>query len=129
MIFDEDVVLSLKLGAVGIDQVDGFDVVGGKLQVASREDTKRVLKSIYNDLKREFSITTEIVSGYDLALLGNWAVPSTKENTEALSVPVMIHMAFDDEGKVEKITIAHVDLQPLTEAIRAAVQTAARETP
>jgi hypothetical protein len=34
-------------------------------------------------------------------------------------------MAFDDEGGVAKMTIAAVDLHPLTEAIRTAAQGAA----
>jgi hypothetical protein len=67
-------------------------------------------------------VTTEIISGYDVALLGNLSLRSTKENTEDLSLPIVLHMAFDYEGKVQKMTIAAVDLNPLIEAIRAAVQ-------
>ncbi len=61
---------------------------------------------------------------YDVALLGNRVLRSTKENTEDLSLPIMLYMAFDDEGKVGKLTIAAVDLHPLVEAIRAAAQSA-----
>jgi hypothetical protein len=120
----DDVVLSLRLGAVGINQAGGFDAVGGNLRVKGRADAKRVLQSIYSDLRSGLSVTTEIVSGYDVALLGNWAVRSTKENTEASSLPIVLYMAFDPEGKIEKMTIAAVDLHPLAEAIRAAAQSA-----
>jgi len=121
----DDVVLSLRLGAVGINQAGGFDAVGGNLQVKGRADAKLVLQSIYSDLRSGLSVTTEIVSGYDVALLGNWAVRSTKENTEALSLPIVLYMAFDPEGKIEKMTIAAVDLHPLAEAIRTAAQSSA----
>jgi hypothetical protein len=39
----------------------------------------------------------------------------------------MICMEFDDEGKVGKITIATIHLQPLTEANRTAIQRVANE--
>jgi hypothetical protein len=118
----DDIVLSLRLGALGTGQAGGFDAVGGNLRVVGRADAKRVLQNIYSDLRSGLSVTTEIVSGYDLALLGNWTLRSTKENTEAASLPVVLYMAFDTEGKVQKMTIAAIDLQPLTDAIRAAVQ-------
>jgi len=59
----DDIVLSLKLGAVGSDRVGGLGGVGGNVQVSGREDAKRVLKSIYRDLKNRTSVTTEVVSG------------------------------------------------------------------
>jgi hypothetical protein len=118
----DDVVLSIRLGAVGISQIGEFGAVGEKLQVTGREEVKRVLKSIYSDLRSGLSVTTEMISGYDVALLGNLALRSTKENTEDLSLPIVLHMAFDYEGKVQKMTIAAVDLNPLIEAIRSAVQ-------
>ena len=118
----DDVVLSIRLSAVGIKQVGEFGAVGGKLQVTGRDEAKRVLKSIYSDFRSGLSVTTEIISGYDVALLGNLALPSTKENTEDLSLPIVLHMVFDYEGKIQKMTIAAVDLKPLIEAIRTAVQ-------
>jgi len=124
-ILADDVVLSLGLGAAGINQVGDFGAVGGKLQVNGREDAKQLLKSICDDLRSGLTVTTEIVSGHDVALLGNLAVRSTKENIESLSLPIVLYMAFDDDGKVEKMTFAATDLQPLTEAIRAAAQSGA----
>ena len=124
-ILADDVVLSLGLGAAGINQVGDFSAVGGNLQVTGREDARRVLKSIYDDLRSGLTVTTEIVSGHDVALLGNLALRSTKENTESLSLPIVVYMAFDGDGKVGKMTIAAVDLHPLTEAIRAAAQSGA----
>jgi len=119
------VVLSVRLDAIGIKQINGLGAVGGKFQVVGREEAKRVLKGLYGDLRSGLSVTTEIISGYDVALLGNFALRSTKEDTKAFSLPIAIHMAFDYEGKVQKMTIAAVDLNPLLEAIRAAAQSCA----
>jgi hypothetical protein len=123
----DDVVLSLRLGAVGIDQVGSFSAVGGNLQVVGREDAKRVLKSIYGDLRDGISVTTEMVSGYDAALMGTLALRSVNENAQVSSLPIALYMAFDDVGKIEKMTIAAVDLHPLAEAIRAAAQDGSRQ--
>jgi hypothetical protein len=100
--------------------------VAGNLQVRGREEAKRVLKSIYDDLRSGLSVTTEIVSGHDAALLGNLALSSTQENTEASSLPIVLYMAFNDEGQIEKMTIASLDLHPLADAILAAAKGATR---
>lgn len=118
----DDVVLSIRMGALGAHRVGSFGAVGGNVKVAGREDAKRMLQSIYGDLRSGLSVTTEVVSGYDVALIGNLALRSTKENTQASSLPIVLYMAFDDEGKIDKMTIAAVDLRPLTDAIRTAVQ-------
>ena len=122
----DDVVLSLSLDALAINQVGGSEGVSGNLQVTGRDEAKRVLKSIYSDLRSGLSITTEIVRGHDVMLVGNLALRSTRENTESKSLPIMLYMAFNDEGRVEKLTIAAVDLHPLADAIRRAVEGAMR---
>jgi hypothetical protein len=126
----DDVVLSLKLGAVGFDRVGDLGGVGGNLQVSGREDAKRVLKRIYRDLKNAVSVTTEVVSGYDVALLGNMVVRATKDQDEddIRSLPIALYMAFNPEGRIQKLTIAAVDLGPLTKAIRSAAQTGALQS-
>ena len=121
-ILADEVVLSLGLGAAGISQIGGLAAIGGSLQVNGREDAKRVLRTIYDDLRSGLTVTTEIVCGRDVVLLGRLALRSTKENTESLSLPIVVYMAFDCDGKVNKMTIAAVDRQPPTDAIRAAAQ-------
>lgn len=118
----DDVVLSISLGKADVDRGGDFGTLGGHVRVTGREDAKNVLKSIYDDLRSGLSVTAEVITGYDVALLGNLALRSTKENTDAASLPIVLYMAFDDEGKIEKMTIAAVDLDPLIEAIRAAVK-------
>jgi hypothetical protein len=120
-----DVVLSIKLGAVGFDRLGDLGGVAGNLQVSGREDAKRVLKSIYRDLKNRTFVTTEVVSGYDVVLLGNLVVPTTQEDGDDRSLPIALYMAFNPEGQIQKLMIAAVDLHPLTEAIRSAAQTGA----
>ena len=118
----DDIVLSLKLGSVGNSRLGDFGAVDGELQIVGVEDAKRALMSIYSELKNGFSITTEIVGGYDVALLGNFVVRATKEDSEASSSPIVLYMAFNSEGEIEKMTIAAIDLNPLAKAIRTAAQ-------
>ena len=88
------------------------------------------MKSIYRDLKNAVSVTTEVVSGYDVALLGNMVVRATKDQDEddIRSLPIALYMAFNPEGRIQKLTIAAVDLGPLTKAIRSAAQTGALQS-
>ena len=88
-----------------------------------------LLKSIYRDLKSRTSVTTQVISGYDVALLGNLVIPTTKENEDDRSLPIALYMAFNHEGEIDKLTIAAVDLQPLTEAVRIAARTGAFQPP
>ena len=118
----DDIVLSLKLGWIGHDRLSRLGGVAGNLQVSGREDVKHLLKSIYPDLKNRTSVTTEVVSGYDVALLGNLVVPTTKEDEDDMSVPIALYMAFNPEGEIAKLTIAAVDLQQLTDAISSGAQ-------
>ena len=78
---------------------------------------------MYRDLKNRTSVTTEVISGYDVALLGNLVVPTTKENEDDSSLPIALCLAFNPEGEIEKLTIATVDLHPLAGAIRRAAHT------
>jgi len=116
----DDVVLNLRIPSAGIDRIGDLNAAGGNLQVAGREDAKRVLKSIYGDIKRGLCVTTEILSGYDVVLLGNMAL-----GVPAKSWPIVIYMKFNDDGAIRVMTIAAADLQPLTDAIRKAAQTGA----
>ncbi|MGO9173536.1 MAG: hypothetical protein ACLP7P_16445 [Rhodomicrobium sp.] len=123
----DNVVLSLRLGAAGTNQAGRFGAVGGNLQVTGREEAKRLLHGIYGDLRSGLSVTTEIISGYDVTLLGTLAPRPMNENAEALFLPVVLYMAFGEDGKIEQMTIALADLNPLIEAVRAAARSSAAE--
>lgn len=75
-----------------------------------------MLSGIYSDLRKGLSVSTEVVSGYDAVLLGKLVIPSSGD--DRLSMPIILYMGFDDEGKVEKMTIARADPKHITKAIR-----------
>jgi hypothetical protein len=125
----DDVVLSLSLDTLSINQIGGSDSVSGTLQVTGMDEAKRVLKKFYGDIKRGLAVTTELVSGNDALLLGNLALGGSAENLAVSSVPLAIYMAFSDEGRVEKLTIAAVDLQSMMDAIRDAIEATTRRSP
>jgi hypothetical protein len=117
-----DVALSIRMGSIDIDRVGDLAVIGGNLQVSGREDAKSVLKGVYGDIKRGLCVTSEIVSGLDAALIGNFAPESTQEGVDPKSWPIAIYMKFNANGKIVVMTIALIDLHPLTDAIRSAAQ-------
>ena len=114
----DDVVLSVKLGSVALNAFGDLSAVGGNLQVVGRDEAKRVLKSIYGDLKKNVYVTAEVVSGCNFALLGNL----TNDDGDVESFPIAVHMTFGPLGTIRKMTIATVDLHPLTEAVRSIVE-------
>jgi len=118
-----DVVLSIRMGSIDFDKVDDLAAIGGNVQVCGRADAKRILKGIYNDIKRGLCVTSEIVSGFDVALLGNFALESTKEGADPESWPIVIYTKFNANGKITAMTIALIDLQPMIDVIRSAAQT------
>lgn len=118
-----DVILTLRMGMIGADGFGDVAAAGGNLEVEGREDAKRVLKGIYGFIKSGLYVTTEIVSGYEVALVGNMGLASTTEGALGRSFPIVIYMKFNYDGEISDMTISVVDLQPLTEAIRSAAQT------
>jgi hypothetical protein len=108
----DDVILSVKVGE--------FSGLRADLQVTGQGEAKRVLKNIYGDLRKGLFVTTELISGSDAILLGNWSV--RKPDIDVESVPVVIYMAFNAKGRIRKMTIASVDLHPLIDAMRNAAE-------
>jgi len=111
-----DVVLSISLDEKGKSLI-GCLPFGTKVRVTGRDQAERVLSGIYREIREGLSVTTEVVSGYDVALLGELAIPPSGD--DRLSVPVVVYMRFDDEGKVARMTIGGADSKPITKAIRA----------
>jgi hypothetical protein len=112
----DDVVLSLRLGTLDISRISELQGRGGDFQVAGQKQAKHILSSIYGDLRKDLSVTTEVISGYHVILLGKLAVPKAGHDVKCL--PVVIYMALNSERKVQEMTIAIVDLQTLADAIR-----------
>jgi len=113
----DDVVLSVRLNAVGIDRIGDLNVARDNLRAVGRDDAKRVLKSVYADIKRDLRVTTEFLSGYDVALIGTMALGGFGK-----SWPMVIYMGFNDDGKISLMTISVVDLQPLFDTILSAAR-------
>ena len=116
----DDVVLSVRLGTAGMNRTGDLYGLRADLQVTGQQEAKRVLKGTYGEFRKGLFVTTEVVSGYDAVLLGNLSVQ--KPDVQIESVPVGIYMAFNSKGKIRKMTIADVDLQPLIDAIRNAAE-------
>jgi hypothetical protein len=119
----DDVTVSVRMGSVGIDRIGDLAAVGGNLQVTGREDAKRVLGLIYDDIKRGLCVTTEILSGFDVVLLGTFAPEQTKEGALSETCPIVIYLKFTPNGMINIMTVALIDLQPMTNVIRNAAQT------
>jgi hypothetical protein len=116
----DDIVLSVRLGTVGMNPSSDLHGLHADLRVTGQQEAKRVLKSTYDEFRKGLFVTTEVISGYDAVLLGNLSVQKPGLHIE--SVHVGIYMAFNSKGKIRKMTIADVDLQPLTDAIRNAAE-------
>ena len=117
----DDIVLSLKLGTLDTSRMGGLHGIGSDLEVNGQREAKSVLKRISGDLRKDLFVTTEVVGGYDGILLGNLALRKMDQDVDLL--PVGIYMALNAQAKIQKMTIAVVDLQALTDAIKRAAQT------
>jgi hypothetical protein len=118
----EDVVLTLKLQAVGLASIDSFNEDG--TQISGRNDARKAMKSIYGELKNGVSITTEVVNGYDFAVFGALRVSA---NGDLKSYPFATFVRFNPEEFIQEMTIATIDVDPLYESIRDALQRGANK--
>jgi hypothetical protein len=116
----DDVRLSLQLGTLDIGRLGTLRADGGNLEVFGKAQAKEVLQGIYDDLRERLTITTEVVSGYDAIVFGYLALATNDGRIE--SVPMGVFMAFDSRGRIREITIAAVDLQVPTDALRSAAR-------
>ena len=116
----DDVHLSIKLGALDASRIGDLRAASGKLEVFGKDEAKETLKDIYRDVRKGLWVTTEVVSGYDAILLGSLAVQTNDGGIDSL--PIGVFMTFDSHGKIHEMTIAAVDLQPLTDSIRNAAR-------
>ena len=118
----DDVALSLRLGAIGINQVGGFDAVDRNLRVTGREGCEAL---IAEHLQRPKKWTFDNHRNRQRIRCGPAGqLGGAVTESEALSLPIALYMALDYEGIIKNIVIAATDLRPLVEAIRAAAQNA-----
>ena len=109
----EDVVLKLKLGSIGPRAA-----VGVSGTYSGRDDAKAVLREIYGDLEKNVSIWGELADGLQVALLADLNVAGEDQTPQEL--PLVVHMKFNERGKIETMTLLSIDLRPLKAALGAA---------
>jgi len=112
----DDVVLSFRLGAVDTSHISELQGYSGVFQVAGKRQCRRLLKTILDGLSEYLSITTEIISGSHIILLGKLLQRKPQGNAEHM--PVVIYMALNWEKKIQEMTVAIVDLQTIATAMR-----------
>lgn len=115
-----DVVLTLKPST--IRAIAGLRLENGMLRAEGRDEATRVLKTVYDDLRDNFVIATKLISGFDLVLGGNLVLKSGRENTDNRVVPLSVFITFVEEGKVARMSILELDLEPVVEALRNAAR-------
>ena len=111
----DDVVLSLRLGAVDTSLISERQGYSGVFRVAGKKQSRRLLRSISDGLKKDLSITTEIISGSHIILLGKF--PLRKPQKGAKCMPVVVNMALNPGKKIQDMAIAIVDMQTIATAM------------
>jgi hypothetical protein len=111
----DDVVLSLRLGAVDTSHIGERHGYSGMFRVAGKKQSRRLLTSISVDLKKNLSITTEIISGSHIILLGKFSL--RKPQSGASHMPVVVDMTLNPGKKIQDMAIAIVDMQTMATAM------------
>ena len=112
----DDIVLSLRLGTLEMSRISELRGCSDDYLITGQKHVERVLKSLYGDLRRDLSVTTEVISGSHVILLGKLAVRKAGHDVECL--PVVIYIALNSERKIQNMSVAIVDLRTLADAIR-----------
>ena len=113
----EDVVLTLKLGAVGAESAVGITTTA-----TGREDAKAVLREIYGDINKNISIWGKLADGLEVALLADLNAAEQGETPQEL--PLVVYLKFNEDEKIETMTLVSIDLRPLVAAMDEAVEPA-----
>jgi len=100
----DDVVLSLRLSAADITRIGGLRGYSGVFRAVGKKQSRLVLKGISSGLSQDLSITTEVISGSHLILLGKLAARTAQ--IDARYMPVVIYMALNSQKKIQEMTIA-----------------------
>lgn len=100
----DDVVLSLRLGAVAVEPTCTLQGYIGVFRAVGKKQARYVLKGISSGLSKDLSITTEVISGSHLILLGT--LTQRKAQIGARYMPIVIHMALNSQRKIQEMTIA-----------------------
>ena len=100
----DDVVLSLRLSAIDTTRIGDLRGYSGVFRAVGRKQSRHVLKGISSGLSHDLSITTEVISGSHLILLGKIAARTAQIG--ARNMPVVIYMALNSQKKIQEMTMA-----------------------
>jgi hypothetical protein len=100
----DDVVLSLRLSAVDVAPAGNLRGYSGVFRAVGKKQSRHVLKGISSGLSRDLSITTEVISGFHLILLGKLALRTAQIG--ARHMPIVIYMTLNSQRKIQEMIIA-----------------------
>jgi hypothetical protein len=104
----DDIILSFRSGKVDISRLAELRDYGSVFQATGQKEVKHVLARMYGDLRKDLSVTTDFISGYHVILLGKLIVHRMIGHIESL--PIVIYMDLNLERKIQRMTIAIVNL-------------------
>jgi hypothetical protein len=104
----DDIILSFRSGKVDISRLAELPGYGNVFQATGQKEVKHVLASMYGDLRKDLSVTTDFISGYHVILLGKLIVHRMIGHIE--SFPLVIYLELNLERKIKRMTIAIVSL-------------------
>jgi hypothetical protein len=104
----DDVILSFRSAKVDVSQLAALRGYSSVFQATGQKEVTHVLASMYGDLRKDMSVTTDFISGYHVILLGHLFVHRMIGHIE--SFPMVIYMDLNLERKIQRMTIAVVSL-------------------
>jgi hypothetical protein len=84
-------------------------------RVAGKKQSRRLPKSISDGLKKDLSITTEIIIGSHIILLGTFSL--RKPQSGAKYMPVVVDTALNPGKTIQDMAITIVDMQTIATAM------------
>lgn len=112
----DDIVLSFRLGAVDTGNINERQGYVSSSRVIGERRCWRLLKTILDGPAEYLSITTEIISGPHIILLGQLLQQRRQAGTEPM--PVVIYMGLNWDKKIQGMTVAIDDIQIVAIATR-----------
>jgi hypothetical protein len=96
----DDIILSFRSEKVEISRLATLRGYSRAFQATGRKEVKHILASIYGDLRKDLSITTNFISGYHVILLGKLIVHRMIGRIDTL--PMVIYMDLNLERKFKR---------------------------
>ena len=98
----DDVLLSLMVSTADTNRIGNQRGYSGVFRAVGKKQSRQVLKGLSSG--QDLSITTEVISGSHLILLGKLAARTAQIG--ARYMPIVIYMALNSQKKIQEMTIA-----------------------